>query len=100
MDSQWKVPLLNVVLFLENGLSNSSPLGVALTDVLAQVLKENLNAFAYYADCAGLHYDVQLAKGGLDLQFYGYHVSRLIFLFQLFDDQSVGQAFRPCGKGA
>lgn len=58
---------------LESLQSLSTPLGVALTEVFASCLKEALSEYSYYADCAGLQYDVKLAKGGLELMFFGYH---------------------------
>ena len=57
----------------EHILAFSTPLGVAFTDVFACCLKEVLNEYSYYADCAGLQYDVRVTKGGFELMFYGYH---------------------------
>ena len=57
----------------EHILAFSTPLGVAFTDVFACCLKEVLNEYSYYADCAGLQYDVRVSKGGFELMFYGYH---------------------------
>ena len=45
---------------------------VALTELFTLVLKEAMNEFSYYADCAGLHYDVRLAKSGVCVSFFGY----------------------------
>ena len=44
---------MNVRVSLEALLATASPLHVALTDVFCLCLKETLNEFSYYADCAG-----------------------------------------------
>jgi secreted Zn-dependent insulinase-like peptidase len=48
---------------------------MALTEVLADCLKDLLSEYSYYADCAELHYDVNLSKGGLHLTFNGFQVT-------------------------
>jgi len=72
-DDSWKVPKGSVLLTLESVFCSSSPLSVVLTDLLAQLLKEVLSEYSYYADCAGLFYEVQLSKGGMELSFQGYN---------------------------
>jgi secreted Zn-dependent insulinase-like peptidase len=52
-DRTWDVPKLNVKVSLENLMACATPLGVVCTDLLALCLKENLNEYSYYADCAG-----------------------------------------------
>lgn len=52
-DKNWAVPKVNVKVSLENMLASSTALGVALTEMFAMCLKENLNEYSYYADCAG-----------------------------------------------
>jgi hypothetical protein len=51
----------------------STPIGLVLTDIFACCLKEALSEYSYYADCAGLQYDIKLSKGGVELMFFGYH---------------------------
>jgi insulysin len=57
-----------------------------MTDLLVQVMKELLNEFAYYADCAGLHYDIQLAKGGIEILCYGYQDKLSILVLQALQE--------------
>jgi secreted Zn-dependent insulinase-like peptidase len=52
-DKTWQVPKLNVKVSLETLQASCSPLNVVLTELFAMCLKENLNEFSYYADCAG-----------------------------------------------
>ena len=67
------MPKVNVMITLESLQSCSTPLCVALTEVFISCLKEVLSEYSYYADCAGLQYDVKLAQGGIELMFLGYH---------------------------
>jgi secreted Zn-dependent insulinase-like peptidase len=53
-DKAWKVPKLNVKVSLETLQASCAPLNVVLTEMFAMCLKENLNEFSYYADCAGM----------------------------------------------
>lgn len=73
MDKHWKLPKLNVTIFLETNQSSGTPLSVGLTDMLANLLKELLCEYSYYADCAGLSFDVTLSKSGIELDFFGYN---------------------------
>lgn len=34
-----------------------------------------MNEYAYYADCAGLFYDIQISRRGFQMSFYGYQVT-------------------------
>eukprot|EP01035_Chromulina_nebulosa_P017237 gene17237-22763_t len=86
MDDIWKVPLLNVVLSVETSQSSSSPFGVAMSDILQQVLKELLSEYSYYADCAGLHYTIQLSKSGLEFLFYGYHDKLPVLVYKTLEE--------------
>lgn len=52
-DRLWGVPKLNVKLTLETSWASSSSLAVTLTEVFSLCLKELLNEYSYYADCAG-----------------------------------------------
>lgn len=52
-DSTWLVPKSNVCVKLQTIYAYSNPKDVGLTDMFANVLKEVLNEFSYYADCAG-----------------------------------------------
>jgi insulysin len=96
-DSHWKIPKLNVIVSLETLESCNSALSVASTDLLAQCLKEVLSEYSYYADCAGLHYDVSLAKGGLELSFSGYNDRLAELVFRTADElHKMGTSNSPC----
>lgn len=86
MDLEWKVPKLNVIILLESNISSSSPYGVAMTDLFGHVLKEKLSSFSYYADVSGLHYDIRLAKGGLELMFFGYHNKLSVLVLKTIEE--------------
>ena len=80
LDTKWKVPKVNVRIRIDSYVSFASPLGVSLTDIYLNALNELLNEYAYYADCAGLMFKVQLSKGGLDLRYSGYHDKLLLLI--------------------
>jgi secreted Zn-dependent insulinase-like peptidase len=63
---------VNIRVRLDSYVSFSTASGVALSDLFVNTLTELLNEFSYYADCAGLHFKVDLAKGGLELKYSGY----------------------------
>lgn len=44
-----------------------------------------MNEYSYYADCAGLHYDVTLAKSGLNLSFFGYQDKLPVLILKTLD---------------
>lgn len=71
-DKRWNLPKVNVIIKLESIYSASTPHAFVLTDLLAEILKENLNEYSYYADCSGLYYSAAISSGGMDLSFYGY----------------------------
>ena len=71
-DSVWNVPKLNVYFSLESCFATCTPWNTVMTDLFQGILKEIMNEYSYYADCAGLYYGVQLAKGGLEFYFQGY----------------------------
>lgn len=73
LDAHWNTPKAVVQFNLESQFAFSSPWNVVLTDLLSRILTELLNEFAYYADCAGLHYYVSVAKSGLTFRFDGYN---------------------------
>ena len=80
LDTNWKIPKVNVRIRIDSYISFATPLGVSLTDVYLNVLNELLNEYAYYADCAGLMFKVQLSKGGLELRYSGYHHKLLLLI--------------------
>ena len=81
----------------EHLLAFSTPAGVALTDVFARCLKEVLNEYAYYADCAGLSYDVRVTKGGFELMFYGYHHKLPVLVQRVVDEmRRMASGDTPC----
>jgi len=52
-DATWAVPKVNVKVSLESLFSSATAHSVVLTELFAMCLKENLNEYSYYADCAG-----------------------------------------------
>lgn len=72
-DSFWKVPKLNVVVRIETNVAYSSPRRLVLTELFSGVLKELLNEFTYYADCAGLRFSVSNTLLGFDISYFGYN---------------------------
>jgi insulysin len=72
LDRHWLVPQTNMMIKLECMMATCTAANVALTDLFTQMLKDAMNEYAYYADCAGLCYDVRLAKSGIQLTFFGY----------------------------
>jgi secreted Zn-dependent insulinase-like peptidase len=72
-DSIWKVPKMNVFISLRTGYAYHSPLSTALCELYSNMIKESLNEFTYYADCAGLYYDISHTHQGFDLSYSGYH---------------------------
>ena len=81
---------------LEALQSLSSPLGAALTEVFASCLKEVLSEYSYYADCAGLQYDVKLTKGGLELMFFGYHHKLPVLVSKVVNEMKKMGGETPC----
>lgn len=56
-DNKWNVPKVNVTVSLESMYATATPLNVTMTEMLSKCLKEILNEYSYYADCAGrLHF--------------------------------------------
>lgn len=72
-DSFWKVPKLNVIVRIENNVAYSSPRRLVLTELFSGVLKDLLNEFTYYADCAGLRFNVSNTLLGFDISYFGYN---------------------------
>lgn len=72
-DSRWLVPKSNVFVQLQTLYAYSTPKDVGMTDMFGNVLKEVLNEYSYYADCAGLYYDISNTNTGLELSVSGYH---------------------------
>lgn len=96
MDQFWKVPKLNVVVSLESPLVSTSPVSVVLADLLSSCLKDILSGYSYYADCAGLHYDVKLAKGGLELVFNGWADKLPVLVEKTLDELKKMGTVGPC----
>ena len=59
-------------------------------------LKEVLSEFSYYADCAGLQYDVKLAKGGVELMFFGYHHKLPVLVGKVLGEMKKMCGTEPC----
>ena len=95
-DTTWKVPKLNVSVKLETLQTLATPTGVALTDVFCSCLKEILSEFSYYADCAGLMYNVSLAMGGLELTFGGYHDKLPVLVNKVLAEMKKMGGETPC----
>lgn len=72
-DSTWNVPKVNCQVIIESPHAFTSPVAVACTELFANILKDVLSEFSYYADCAGLMYNLSATKGGLQVSFSGFH---------------------------
>ena len=95
-DTTWKIPKVNVYITLETLQSLATPIGVAFTEVFCSCLKEILSEFSYYADCAGLMYDVTLVKGGLELVFGGYQHKLPVLVNKALDEMKRMGGETPC----
>lgn len=101
LDAHWNTPKAVVQFNLESQFAFSSPWNVVLTDLLSRILTELLNEFAYYADCAGLHYYVSVAKSGLTFRFDGYNhklpvlVTRAMEELRRFADSDSTTTYNP-----
>ena len=73
LDNVFKFPKANILVNLESFFCISNPHAVICTDMYCNILKELLSEYSYYADCAGLQYNIALAKFGLELTFTGYN---------------------------
>lgn len=83
-DHKWLVPKVNVNVILSSLYAGCTPLNAALVNVFSMILKEELNEYSYFADCAGLTYDIALAKNGLELTFQGYHHKMPVLVERVF----------------
>ncbi|KAJ3185740.1 Insulinase (Peptidase M16) [Gaertneriomyces sp. JEL0708] len=71
-DTFW-VPKATVYFQLKNPLGYMSPLACVLTRMYAEILKDALNEFSYYADLAGVSYSLDNTTEGLSLNVGGYN---------------------------
>ena len=95
-DTTWKVPKVNVMVSLETLQSLTTPFGVALTEVFCSCLKEVLSEYSYYADCAGLQCDVKLAKGGIEIMFFGYQHKLPVLVSKVLEEMKKLGGETPC----
>ncbi|RKO84131.1 Metalloenzyme, LuxS/M16 peptidase-like protein, partial [Blyttiomyces helicus] len=71
-DTFW-VPKANVWFRLKSPISYASPLASNLTRLYADLLKDSLSEFSYYADVAGLSYALENSTDGIMLALGGYN---------------------------
>lgn len=86
LDAQWQMPKVCTVFALESNFGSASPWNVVMIDLLSKVLSELLNEFAYYADCAGLYFDISLTKGGLQIRIQGYGHKLPVLVERVFQE--------------
>lgn len=93
-DTKWRIPKLNVFIRLVLPTAYTCALNVSLCDLYSRMLKEVLSEFSYYADCAGLHFNIKYREYGLKLTFSGYHhklpvlVEQTLSLMKSLTDES------------
>jgi secreted Zn-dependent insulinase-like peptidase len=68
----WCMPKVNVFVSIENHLATICANNIVMTDLLAHMLKELMNEYSYYADCAGIYKNIQLSRQGIQSTFQGY----------------------------
>lgn len=68
----WQLPKFKVIVLIESLSMVATPVASVLTELLVKTVKEVLNDVSYYADCAGLYYDINVSKGGIELSISGY----------------------------
>ncbi len=69
----WQLPKFKVIVLIESLSMVATPVASVLTELLVKTVKEVLNDVSYYADCAGLYYDINVSKGGIELSISGYN---------------------------
>ncbi|MGM0449861.1 MAG: insulinase family protein [Pseudomonadota bacterium] len=71
-DTQFEAPRANVYLSLRSPAATGSPRNVVLTRLLAETVRDELNALAYPARIAGLDYQVYSHLRGITIKISGY----------------------------
>lgn len=72
-DKQFNTPKANVYMSLRSPLTHDSARGQVLTQLLVDSIQDNLNAYAYPAQLAGLNYAVYSHLRGITLRVGGYN---------------------------
>tara|TARA_R100001440_G_scaffold25074_8_gene40831 strand:+ start:33516 stop:36365 length:2850 start_codon:yes stop_codon:yes gene_type:complete len=72
-DKQFNTPKANVYMSLRSPLTHDSARGQVLTQLLVDSIQDNLNAYAYPAQLAGLDYAVYSHLRGITLRVGGYN---------------------------
>jgi secreted Zn-dependent insulinase-like peptidase len=72
-DTQFGAPRANVYLNLRSPAANGSPRNVVLTRLLTELVKDELNAFAYPARLADLDYSIYNHLRGITVKVSGYN---------------------------
>lgn len=86
LDAHWHSPKAVVQFVLESQFASATPWNVVMTDLLGRIWTELLSEFAYYADCAGLHYDQSVGKSGLVIRFEGYNHKLSVLVERAFEE--------------
>lgn len=71
-DTRFEAPRANVYLSLRSPAATGSPRNVVLTRLLAETVRDELNALAYPARIAGLDYEVYSHLRGITVKISGY----------------------------
>lgn len=88
----WQLPKFKVIVSLESMAMVATPVAAVLTELLVKTVKEVLNDVSYYADCAGLYYDINVSKGGIELSISGYNDKLQVLLSNvLLEMKRVGE---------
>lgn len=65
--------------------SNSSPQAFILTAIFLQLLVDYLNEYVYYAEVAGLHYNIYQTKAGFQVSISGYNHKMAMLLEKIIE---------------
>lgn len=73
LDNTFSVPKAYVMVKLTNAKCSSSALSAMHTEMFVQLVSDVLTDFAYYAEVAGLGYDLATASNGIEIGIYGFN---------------------------
>jgi len=103
-DTQFGAPRANVYLNLRSPAANGSPRNVVLTRLLTELVKDELNAFAYPARLADLDYSIYNHLRGITVKVSGYNdkLPQLLneILTRLRHPTLASDAFRDSPEGS
>lgn len=71
-DRTFEIPKSHVSIQFITPQVSCSPHNIVKTQMIASLIKDELNEFTYYADVAGLYFNLHYSWEGLELQLWGY----------------------------